>query len=95
MLLRQRKVYLENKALKMALEIIRTDDFIEYFLFPQLDGVLEENEVEALNVISQKINEIAQSYVSNYIWHKDPFILKTRSRTTHLLSSIDNNGKFT
>ncbi|KAG5670401.1 hypothetical protein PVAND_000669 [Polypedilum vanderplanki] len=74
----------------MALENVRVEDFIEYYLFPELDGVLEENEVEALNVICQKINEIAQSYTSNYIWHKDPFILKTRNGSSHLLN-IDNN----
>jgi hypothetical protein len=76
----------------MALENVRVEDFIEYFLFPELDGVLEENEVEALNVICQKIDQIAQSYTSNYLWHKDPFTLKTRNGSSHLLN-IDNDGK--
>ena len=70
----------------MALEIVRNDDFIEYFLFPDIGNVSESEEDEYLSEVFKKVNEIARSYSSNYIWHKDPFELKTRNRHSHLLN---------
>lgn len=67
----------------MALEIVRNDDYIEYFLFPIIDG---SDEDEALSDIVKRVNEIAKSYVSNYIWHKDPFAVKARNKNSHLLN---------
>lgn len=69
----------------MALEIVRNDDFIEYFLFPNIDQVSEANEDEILHESLKQVNAIASVYTSNYIWHKDPFGLKARNRKTHLL----------
>lgn len=70
----------------MALEIVRNDDFIEYFLFPNIDQTSESEEEEALNEILKQINVISSSYTSSYIWHKDPFVLKDRNRNSHLLN---------
>lgn len=70
----------------MALEIVRNDDFIEYFLFPTIDHVAEAQEDAALDELLRQINEISSSYTSNYIWHKDPFNLKARNRNSHLLN---------
>ena len=76
----------------MALEIVRNDDFIEYFLFPSIDHVSEAEEDTALNELLKQINEISNSYASNYIWHKDPFNLKIRNRNSHLLNP-DEKGE--
>lgn len=75
----------------MALEIVRNDDFIEYFLFPRID-LLAENEDEVLHEILKQVTEAATSYTSNYIWHKDSFNLKARNRNSHLLNP-DENGE--
>lgn len=75
----------------MALEIVRNDDFIEYFLFPTIDPV-PEGEDEVLNEILKQVEQVASSYTSNYIWHKDSFNLKARNRNSHLLNP-DENGE--
>ena len=67
----------------MALEIVRNDDFIEYFLFPDIK---EGQEDEVLSEILTQVNDIARAYTSTYIWHKDPFNLKARDRNSHLLN---------
>lgn len=74
----------------MALEIVRNDDFIEYFLFPSIDHDSEEREDGIINEFLTQINEISNSYTSNYIWHKDSFNLKARNRHAHLLNPDDN-----
>jgi hypothetical protein len=76
------------------MEIVRTEDFIEYFIYPQLNNAIKENDEEedkALQVVQQKIDEIVNSYTSNYIWHKDSFQLKSRNGKFHLLD-IENKG---
>jgi hypothetical protein len=70
----------------MALEIVRNDDFIEYFLFPNINGTSESDEDDALVEILKKINELSTSYTSSYIWHKDPINFKARNRNSHLLN---------
>lgn len=70
----------------MALEFVRNDDFVQYFLFPNIDQVSEHQEDEILNKILNQVNSIAGAYTSNYIWHKDPFCLKARNRNSHLLN---------
>lgn len=78
----------------MALENVRVEDFIEYFLFPDIDVNLldNNNETQALNDIYQKVDEISKSFIKNYIWHKDPFNLKIRHLNSHLLNN-NNNGE--
>lgn len=70
----------------MALEIVRNDDYVEYFLFPDIDQVSEHREDEILSEILNQVNSIAGAYTSNYIWHKDPFALKARNRNSYLLN---------
>jgi hemerythrin superfamily protein len=70
----------------MALEIVRNDDFIEYFLFPNIDQLTESDEEDKLGELLEQINEISRVYTKNYIWHKDPFVLKARNRKSHLLN---------
>jgi hypothetical protein len=75
-----------RKRFEMALEIVRNDDYIEYFLFPKLDQLPEGDEDDALAVLLAQINEISSTYTKNYIWHKDPFSLKARNSNSHLLN---------
>lgn len=75
----------------MALEIIKSDDYIEYFLFPQLNAPSDELEVEEniLKEVLVKVNNLAEEYCDSYIWHKDPYNFKVKNRNSHLL--IDNS----
>ena len=71
----------------MALETVKIEDFIEYFIFPEIS----DNETQELNDICQKIDEISKTFIRNYIWHKDSFNLKIRHQNSHLLNN--NNGE--
>ncbi|CAG9807425.1 unnamed protein product [Chironomus riparius] len=71
----------------MALENVRVEDFIEYFLFPEINASAQDNEAEVLNDIQQRIDEISKSFIKNYIWHKDPFNLKIRNQNSSLLNN--------
>lgn len=75
----------------MALEMVRNDDFIEYFLFPDVEEVSEGQEDDALGDVLKRVNDIASTYTSNFIWHKDPFSVKARNRNSHLLNP-DSEG---
>lgn len=77
----------------MALEIVRNDDFIEYFLFPQINSESETQEDGLLDGILKQVNDIASSYTSSFIWHKDPFALKARNSSSHLLNPEGEGGE--
>lgn len=76
----------------MALEVVRSEDFIEYFIFPDLNQHNENDKDEILKDLHQKINEIAKLYTSNYIWHRDPFTIRSKNFSS-ILSSSESNGK--
>lgn len=76
----------------MALEMVRNDDFIEYFLFPDVGDVSEGQENDALDAVLKRVNDIASAYTSSFIWHKDPFSVKARNRNSHLLNP-DSEGE--
>lgn len=76
----------------MALEVVKSEDFIEYFLFPDLNEAEENDKEGLLKDLIQKINEIAKAYTSKYIWHKDPFEIRTKPFTS-ILSNSDVDGK--
>lgn len=73
----------------MALEIVKSEDFIEYFIFPDIN----EHNDEVLNELSLKIGEIAKAYTGKFIWHKDPFEIRTK-KFPSILSDSENNGEF-
>ncbi|KAL3284741.1 hypothetical protein HHI36_018886 [Cryptolaemus montrouzieri] len=74
------------------LECIREDDFIEYFLFPDL-GFLSEDEQELiLNETLQKCEDIVRDITRHHLWHKDGFSLRPRtSNTNKLLEGTQKN----
>ena len=76
----------------MALEVVKSEDFIEYFLFPDFNGTDENDKEGLLKEIIQKINEIAKAFTSKYIWHKDPFEIRTKPFTS-ILSNPEDGGK--
>ncbi|XP_030371952.1 protein ecdysoneless isoform X2 [Scaptodrosophila lebanonensis] len=77
-----------NKVPGVNLEFVREDDFVEYYIFPQLsavDGaaedVLEEQVCQQLSEVQAECMAIVQQKVTerSYIWHKDEFQLQART----------------
>lgn len=84
-------------ASQKATETIRADDFVEYFLFPDVSEVTSggKQEEENLRELAENINTDIRPYVQNYIWHKDPFRLIPRCGNSNLLNEEqkDNEGE--
>lgn len=78
----------------MALETVRNYDFIEYFLFPLITEDCEIDEDLALSELLNQINELSNTYTSNFIWHKDSFNLKARNRNSFLLNPEQKGESF-
>lgn len=79
-------------------EIIRADDFVEYFLFPDLNesnGIDSGNNnvSDALEQIRKQIVDESIKFIGNYIWHKDPFQLIVKSKNLKLTNENDEEGK--
>lgn len=70
---------------KKGTEVIRADDFVEYFLFPSLDELSGNNAEEKLDNFLREINECVQQFTVDYIWHKEPFQLVVRTPNTSKL----------
>lgn len=76
---------------KQITETIRADDFLEYFLFPDLSEQNENGDEEKLEKIRNDILESVRKYVENHIWHKDPFQLIVRDKNSNLLKPSDQD----
>lgn len=65
-----------------ALEFVREDDYVEYFLFPPKYNTpeTEPSEENELNEVLVKIRAVQETFTTGYIWHKDEFRLTTRVR---------------
>lgn len=72
------------------LEIVRCDDFVEYFLFPSTDSKGAGNSPENLSSMLKTIQESVKPHTENYIWHKDEFQLVVRNSGD--FPPVDNKG---
>lgn len=88
---KQRKMNLNQNC--GPLETVRTDDFIEYYLFPDLSQI-ETEKNDTLQTICEQIQQIAIKHCENYIWHKDSFRVTPRYGNANLLTEnpIDDCG---
>lgn len=75
-----------------VLQTIREDDFVEYYLFPELNNANENNEQGILSNTQNKINSIIESYCSKYIWHKDDFKVTPRLQNANLLLDTESGA---
>lgn len=75
---------------KRGTEVIRADDFVEYFLFPSLNELNGNNTTEKLDNFLRDVNDCVQKFTTDYIWHKEPFQLVVRTPET---SRIFNENK--
>lgn len=80
---------------KGGTEVIRADDFVEYFLFPAIDDLNGNSTVEKLENFLAEINECVQKFTVDYIWHKEPFQLVVRTpETVKLFNENTVEGTF-
>lgn len=77
---------------KDVLEIVREDDFVEYFLFHNDINIGQLNKIESLTNTRSHIQTIVSKYVKDYIWQKDEFNLIVRN-VSILHPVLDNEGK--
>lgn len=76
-----------------ATETIRADDFVEYFLFPSLEELPGNEPDEKLNNFLADVNNCVRRFIGDYIWHKEPFQLITRTpETMKLFADHDPDG---
>lgn len=78
---------------KNITEIIRADDFVEYFLFPSLDELLGNDIDEKLDRFLAEVNECVRAFTKDYIWHKEPFqLIASTVVPSKLFSEKENDG---
>lgn len=76
------------------LETVRAEDFIEYYLFPDVKQSSTSDISTVLEDVIQQITKISKQYTSTYIWHKDSFRVTSRYGNANLLieNQLDNCG---
>lgn len=84
---------------KAPTETIRADDFVEYFLFPDLNQSNgtdsgNNNVSDSLEQIRAQILEESNKLIGGYIWHKDPFQLIVKSENLKLTNDNDEEGDY-
>lgn len=84
-------------TVKAPTETIRADDFVEYFLFPDLsqsNGIDSgnNNASDSLEQIRTRITEESNKFIGDYIWHKDRFQLIVKSDNLKLTNDNDEEG---
>lgn len=78
-------------------ETIRADDFVEYYLFPDLSSIdIKDNEESVLKKFLDEVYGSLSTYLNGYIWHKDQFQLIPRWGNSNLLNEDqeEDDGKF-
>lgn len=86
--------------MEKALETVRDDDFVEYFLFVRRDDSAEDAEelVKRINQLNARVLELVDRMSDQYIWHKDPFNLIPRfspsAELRQSFSDASNGNRF-
>lgn len=89
-----------SKNRRRALETVRAEDYIEYYLFPDVAQTPNANAssssteavADILEQTARRVTEIASQFAAKYIWHKDCFRVTTRFGDTNLLpETVDDN----
>lgn len=75
-----------------VLEIVREDDFVEYFIFPEIGLDCDQNEIkDRLSQVLTSLKNIINKYGSSYIWQKDEISLIQKFECEKL--QVDESGK--
>lgn len=76
------------------LEFVREDDFVEYFLFPEVKTE-NETEIVQLQKLLEKVNKLLELFQKDYIWHKDVIKLTARTNSSEILYDDDTEKRGT
>lgn len=71
------------------MELVREDDYVEYFLYPDYSN-FDSN--EGIEKLLEEIHSVVKEYAKEYIWHKDPFNLKIKGNKSNILENILKEG---
>lgn len=75
-----------DKIFGTNLEFVREDDYVEYFIYPQLNAAPDND--ESVNELRKQLEDLRTQCMAavdkmtkerNYIWHKDEFQLLVRT----------------
>lgn len=77
------------------LEFVREDDFVEYFLFPEVNSQTEEEILAQLEKLLEEVNKLLERFQKDYIWHKDVIKLTARTNSSEVLYDDDTEKRGT
>lgn len=80
-------------SIKEATETIRADDFVEYFLFPNIHKENEDDEMVFMEQFLCEINKAVKTFIDDYIWQKDSFQLIIQTKLSQIVKENDIDGK--
>lgn len=79
---------------KEATETIRADDFVEYFLFPNINKQnVDEDEMIFMEQFLCELNKEVKTFIGDYIWQKDPFQLIIQTKSSQIVNENNQSGK--
>ena len=73
-----------------VLELVREDDFVEYFLF-SIDSFDQESSTQTILNLKSHVSDLSKKGSENYIWQKDEFVVIPRN-TSSMPPIVDNEG---
>lgn len=82
----------EISSFKNIFETVREDDFVEYFIFPDID-VNSSTIKEQLSSFESSVKSVIDKYRSSYIWQKDE--VNILPRFDFGVPPIEDSGKQT
>lgn len=86
---------MQSNNVSCKLQLVREDDFVEYFLFPeQKNASLEEiQQRKHMEEFLKDCKSITDRHIAerNYIWHKDEFNLTIRTSAEQILLDDQQN----
>lgn len=77
------------------LEFVREDDFVEYFLFPEIKSKNETEIRLELETLLEEVNKLLERFQKDYIWHKDVIKLTARTNSSEVLLEDDTEKRGT
>jgi len=70
-----------------ALEVVRSEDFVEYLLFPKETETKasSHDSTDTLTSLCNVVRCIVAENSNGYLWHRDPFNITTKDNDTEIV----------
>ncbi|KAL1518015.1 hypothetical protein ABEB36_001701 [Hypothenemus hampei] len=72
------------------LQTVREDDFVEYYVFPEIEHVSEDGQQSVLESLLSQVSNVIDKYTKDYLWHKDPIKFVARTSLSNVLTHIED-----